>query len=53
MLLGVTPYSVHHSLTLHKEVKRDVTAEDKVFSEIAFREQMNRPENEDRIRGII
>ena len=51
MLIGVKPNSV--TLTLRKEGNSIVTAEDKVFSEIAFREQMNRPQNEDRIRGLV
>ena len=52
MSLGVTTNSVQ-SLTLPKEVNRIRTAEDKVLSEIAYREQQNRPPNEDRIRGFI
>lgn len=52
MLIGVTPNSVQ-LLTLPKEVNSIETAEDKVFFEIARREQENRPPNENRIRGII
>ena len=52
MSLGVTTNSVR-SLTLPKEVNRIVTAEDKVFFELAHREQQNRPANENCIRGMV
>lgn len=52
MYFGVTHNSVQ-SLTLLVEVNRIVTAEDKSLSDIAQREQENRPPNEDRIRGIF
>lgn len=51
MSLGVTTKSVL-ALTLPKEVNRVGAGNYISFCELAVREQQNRPQNEDRIRGI-
>ncbi len=52
MKLGVTPYTVQ-LLTLPTGDESIRAAEFNTFSELATREQVNRPSNEDQIRGIV